>query len=87
MQFYHFRTIAGTKKLMQLNTPPHSIGKKGISELVAMASAKKFDTTNWDELKGIEYAMLSIATSNGYFLITSESLFYGKRYIAVSYEG
>lgn len=86
MNFYFFKTTAVNNFNASAKTVPCNLGVKGALELIGKAQDGTFNTSNWDELKAIERTILSIGKEAEMMLLTSESSYYGKKYIAIAWK-
>jgi hypothetical protein len=85
MNFYYFKTTAVNEFNASAKTVPCQLGRKGVSTLISSLEGKIFDSTNWDNLKAIERTILSVGKEAEMSLLTKESTYYGKKYLAIAY--
>lgn len=85
MNFYNFRTTAVNQFNASAPMVKCAIGRKGVTDFINSIKDRKFTTDNWDELKAIERTILSIGKEAEMNLLTQESRYYGKKYIAIAY--
>lgn len=83
--FYFFRTTAVHPSDTSNERVPCNAGSKAVTELILSTKDRTFKTSEWDNLKAIERTILSVGKEAEMMLLTTESSFYGKKYIAIAY--
>jgi hypothetical protein len=84
MNFYFFKTTAVNQFDASAKTVP-ALGRKDVIRLIGEAQDGEFTPANWNDLKAIERTILSVGKEAEMSFLVSESSFYGKKYIAVTF--